>query len=84
MTAALQEIFGELSSLSPEKQQVAASVIHALWIEEHAEKTIDPEFEAELDKRSAEIREGKVDGSDPFATIAELRAELKNADKAAS
>jgi len=37
MTIALKEIVGELSGLSAEKQQVAASVIHALWNEEHSE-----------------------------------------------
>jgi hypothetical protein len=60
MTIALKEIVGELSGLSAEKQQVAASVIHALWNEEHAEDAMHPEWEAELDRRNAQIENGEV------------------------
>lgn len=60
MTIALKEIVGELSGLSAEKQQVAASVIHALWSEEQAEDTMHPEWRVELDRRSAQIENGEV------------------------
>ena len=60
MTTALKEIVGELSGLSAEKQQVAASVIHALWNEEHADDAIHPKWEAELDRRNAQIESGEV------------------------
>ena len=60
MTIALKEIVGELSSLSVEKQQVAASVIHALWNEEHASDTVHPEWKAELDRRNEQIQSGEV------------------------
>lgn len=60
MTIALKEIVGELSGLSAEKQQVAASVIHALWNEEHAGAAIHPEWEAELDSRNTQIQSGEV------------------------
>lgn len=60
MTTALKEIVGELSGLSAEKQQVAASVIHALWNEEHSGGTMHPEWEAELDRRNAQIKNGEV------------------------
>ena len=61
MTIALKEIVGELSGLSAEKQQVAASVIHALWNEGHASDTIHPEWETELDRRNAQIENGEVE-----------------------
>ncbi|MGK0176888.1 MAG: hypothetical protein ACI91V_000760 [Lentimonas sp.] len=61
MTIALKEIVGELSGLSAEKQQVPASVIHALWNEEHASDTIHPEWETELDRRNAQIENGEVE-----------------------
>ena len=61
MTAALKEIVGELSGLSEEKQQVAASVIHALWAQEHADEQIHPEWEAELDLRTKQIKSGEVE-----------------------
>jgi hypothetical protein len=60
MTIALKEIVGELSGLSAEKQQVAGSVIHALWNEECASDAIHPEWEAELDRRNAQIESGEV------------------------
>jgi len=60
MTAALQEIFGELSSLSPEKQQVAASFIHSLWVDDNRGDEVHPEWHKELDKRSEEIASGQV------------------------
>ena len=60
MTIALKEIVGELSGLSAENQQVAASVIHALWYEEHASDAIHPEWEVELDRRNAQIESGEV------------------------
>jgi hypothetical protein len=60
MTIALKEIVGELSGLSAEKQQVAASVIHALWNEEHSEDVIHSEWEVELDRRNAQIESGEV------------------------
>lgn len=60
MTTVLKEIFGELSGLSDEKQQVVASVIHALWAEENAEDVIHPEWHAELDRRNAQIESGKI------------------------
>ena len=60
MTNALKEIVGELSGLSAEKQQVAASVIHALWNEEHAGDASHPKWEAELDRRNAQIQSGEV------------------------
>ena len=60
MTIALKEIVGELSGLSAEKQQVAASVIHALWNEEHAGDAIHSEWEAELNRRNAQIQSGEV------------------------
>lgn len=61
MTTALKEIVGELSGLSEEKQQVAASVIHALWAEENTEDVIHPEWQAELDRRNAQIESGEVE-----------------------
>ncbi|MGJ8640253.1 MAG: hypothetical protein ACSHYA_12760 [Opitutaceae bacterium] len=61
MTIALKEIVGELSGLSAEKQQVAASVIHALWSEEHSGDEIHPEWESELNRRSAQIENGEVE-----------------------
>ena len=60
MKIALKEIVGELSSLSVEKQQAAASVIHALWNEEHSNDTIHPEWKAELDRRNEQIQSGEV------------------------
>ena len=60
MTTALKEIVGELSGLSAEKQRIAASVIHALWNEEHAGDAIHPEWEAEFDRRNAQIESGEV------------------------
>ena len=57
----LKEIFGELTGLSDEKQQVAASVIHALWAEENAEDVIHPEWRAELDRRNVQIESGKIE-----------------------
>lgn len=60
MTIALKEIVGELSGLSAEKQQIAASVIHALWNEEHATDAIHPEWETELDRRNTQIESGEV------------------------
>ena len=60
MTIELKEIVGELSSLSVEKQQVAASFIHALWNEEHSSDTIHTEWKAELDRRNEQIRSGEV------------------------
>ena len=60
MTIALKKIVGELSGLSAEKQQVAASVIHALWNEEHTSDTIHPEWEAELDRRNAQIQNDEI------------------------
>ena len=60
MTIALKEIVEELSGLSAEKQQVAASVIHALWNEEHSGDAIHPAWEAELDRRNAQIESGEV------------------------
>ena len=60
MTIALKEIVGELSGLSAEKQQIAASVIHALWNEEHAADAIHPEWEGELDRRNTQIESGEV------------------------
>ena len=60
MTIALKEIVGELSGLSAEKQQVAASVIHALWNEAHAGDAIHPQWEAELNRRNAQIQSGEV------------------------
>ncbi|MDQ8194492.1 hypothetical protein QEH59_08640 [Coraliomargarita sp. SDUM461004] len=61
MTTILKEIVGELSGLSAEKQQVAASVIHALWVEEQAVDGIHPDWEAELDRRNAQIESGEVE-----------------------
>ena len=61
MTATLKEIVGELSGLSEEKQQIAASVIHALWAQEHAGEQIHPEWEAELDLRTKQIQSGEVE-----------------------
>jgi hypothetical protein len=61
MTTALKEIVGELTGLSAERQQVAASVIHALWNEEHAADTIHPGWEIELDRRNARIENGEVE-----------------------
>lgn len=61
MTIALKEIVGELSGLSVERQQVAASVIHALWKEEHASGTIHPEWKAEIDRRNGQIENGEVE-----------------------
>lgn len=64
MTTALKEIVGELSGLSAEKQKLAASVIHALWQEEQGlgqDQTVHPDWEAELDRRSAQIRNGEVE-----------------------
>ena len=61
MTIALKEIVGELSGLSVEKQQVAASVIHALWNEENASDTIHSEWKAELDRRNEQIQSGGVE-----------------------
>ena len=61
MTIALKEIVRELSSLSVEKQQVAASVIHALWNEEHSSDTVHPEWKAELERRNEQIRSGEVE-----------------------
>lgn len=60
MTITLKEIVGELSGLSAERQQVAASVIHALWNEERVEDVIHPEWEAELERRNAQIESGEV------------------------
>lgn len=60
MTTALKEIVGELSGLSAEKQQIAASVIHALWSEENAADTVHPEWEAKLDRRNTQIQSGEV------------------------
>lgn len=60
MTIALKEIVGELSGLSAEKQQVAASVIHALWNEEHSGDVMHPAWGAELDRRNAQIEGGEV------------------------
>lgn len=61
MTIALKEILGELSGLSGERQQVAASVIHALWVEEQAADTVHPEWQWELDRRNARIESGEVE-----------------------
>ena len=61
MTTALKEIVGELSGLSTEKQQVAASVIHALWSEERTDDAVHPEWEDELDRRNAQIQGGAVE-----------------------
>lgn len=61
MTTALKEILGELSGLSGERQQVAASVIHALWAEEQAADTVHPEWQGELDRRNAQIESGEVE-----------------------
>lgn len=60
MTIALKEIVGELSSLSVEKQQVAASVIHPLWNEEHSGDTVHSEWKVELDRRKEQIQSGEV------------------------
>ncbi len=60
MKIALKEIVGELSGLSVEKQQVAASVIHALWNEEHSSDTVHLEWKAELDRRNEQIQSGEV------------------------
>jgi hypothetical protein len=61
MTSALKEIVSELSGLSAEKQKVAASVIHALWNEEHLGDGIHPAWESELSRRNAEIENGEVE-----------------------
>ena len=61
MTTALKKIMGELSGLSVEKQQVAASVIHALWNEEHSDNTIHSEWKTELDRRNDQIQSGEVE-----------------------
>jgi len=87
MTSALKEIVGELSGLSAEKQQVAASVIHALWNEEQAEDAIHPihpthpEWEAELDRRNAQIESGEVQfvnepSMDAFGALQDLCSDL--------
>jgi hypothetical protein len=60
MTTALKEIVGELSGLSGERQQVAASVIHVLWAEEQSADAIHPEWQGELDRRNAQIESGEV------------------------
>lgn len=60
MTSALKEIVSELSSLSGERQHVAASVIHALWAEEQASVTVHAAWQAELDRRNAQIENGEV------------------------
>lgn len=60
MTAVLKKIVDELSSLSGERQHVAASVIHALWAEEQASDTVHPEWQGELDCRNAQIESGEV------------------------
>ena len=61
MTSALKEIIGELSGLSGERQQVAASVIHALWAEENSGNLIHPQWKAELDRRNDQIDKGRVE-----------------------
>jgi hypothetical protein len=78
MTIALKEILGELSGLSAEKQQIAASVIHALWNEEHAEETMHPEWEAELDRRNAQIESGEVQLVNELSMDAFVRDLLKD------
>lgn len=61
MTTALKEIMGELSGLSGDRQQVAASVIHALWTEEQSEDLIHPDWKVELDRRNSQIANGQVE-----------------------
>jgi len=70
MTAALKEILGELSGLSEERQQVAASVIHALWAEEQAADAVHPEWQGELDRRNAQIESGEVELADEASMMA--------------
>jgi len=60
MTIALKEIVGELSGLSAEKQQIAASVIHALWNEEHATDVGPPQHANR--KRRSPVDERIFDG----------------------
>lgn len=61
MTIALKKIVGELSGLSEKKQQVAASVIHALWAEENGEEIIHADWKTELDRRNTQIEKGEVE-----------------------
>lgn len=61
MTTALKEIIGELSGLSGDKQEVAASVIHALWAEEQSKDLIHPDWKGELDRRNSQIECGQVE-----------------------
>ena len=52
---------GELSGLSGDRQQIAASVIHALWAEEQSEGLIHPDWKIELDRRNSQIANGQVE-----------------------
>lgn len=78
MTTALKEIVGELSSLSGERQHVAASVIHALWAEEQASDALHPEWQSELDRRNAEIESGEVELADEASMEAFVKELLAN------
>jgi len=67
MTTVIKDILGELSSLSEEKQRVAASVVHALWSEERAEEVeedIHPRWRAELGRRNAQLASGEIETVD--------------------
>ena len=70
MSIALKEIVGELSCLSEERQRVAASVIHALWAEEHAAEAVNPGWRAELDRRNTQIECGEVELDDESSMAA--------------
>jgi galactose-1-phosphate uridylyltransferase len=79
MAIALENLFDELRSLPPEKQEVAASVIRALRAEAETEVEIHPAWKEELDRRSREVLEGKVELIDAEDVEAHVAKVLENA-----
>ena len=82
MAIALEDLFEELRSLPPEKQEVAASVIRALRAEAETEEEIHPAWKEELRRRSREIEEGLVETVSEEEVYAHVQQALENARQA--
>lgn len=71
MSTALTSIVEELKALPEDKFEEAANIIHML--KESIENEMDPEWLEEIERRSTEIRSGKVKGIPLEQTLSELR-----------
>ena len=77
---ALETIVEELKCLSPEKLDEAAALIHAL----KEDSGLSDEWKREIECRSNEIREGKVECMLVEETFAYMKQKLENGNKRAS